>query len=80
MAAHIDEVTRGLGRLDGARDDLLAILNRIPGFSGYSAQFVTALEATVSDAASKAASKVVIRGVLINSAIFVLGFVLGRRH
>jgi hypothetical protein len=75
----VDPVTRGLSSLDAARDDLLAILNRVPGFSSYSVQFVTSLEKTVEEAASRATSKIVIKGMIFDLVLFGLGYFLGRR-
>jgi len=66
-----------LGNLGAARDDLLRIMNKIPGVPAQ--EFVTAMEATVSDAATKAVKPWIIKGMVANVGLLLIGLWLSKR-
>ncbi len=59
-----------------ARDDLLKIVDAIPGIPAQ--QFVTALEKTVSDSATKAVQPLVLKGAIVSAAIGVVAILIAR--
>lgn len=71
-----------LGALGAPRDDLLRIVDAIPGVPAE--KFVTSLEATVSAAASKAAGDAVrpmiIKGALLSAGIGIAAILIARRR
>lgn len=75
----VSHVASGLGaaQLGAARDDLLRIVDSIPGVDAQ--KFVTSMEATVSDAATKAVKGWVIKGMIANVGLLLVGLWLSRR-
>ena len=75
--AIVDPRMAALGGLSAARDDLIKIVDAIPGINAQG--FVTSMEATVSDAATKAVKPWIYKGMAVNLGLLVLGLWLGRR-
>lgn len=76
--AVVDPRFAALNGLAAARDDLIKIVDAIPGVPAQ--QFVTSMEATVTDAANKAVRPWIYKGMAVNFGLLLLGLYLGRRN